>query len=208
LRLVLVGGVSTSGYLDQPSSRQWQYDNADRLITGQGVVVAEFFDTGYSRSLPWRQRPDAAALLAGASCPDRRFDAVVIGEYERAFAGRQALQVIPYLQAQGVAVWLPEFGGPVDLDDPTHRALFLLLGHQSEREVLRARRRTTRADAHAGARAGPASRRPAAVRLPPRRRRSASEPGPRAMGTPSAPFGSRSGHRVARAVDLRPPAGR
>lgn len=42
-------------------------------------------------------------------------------------------------------VWLPEFGGPADLDDPTHRALFLLLGHQSEREVLRARRRTTRA---------------------------------------------------------------
>jgi site-specific DNA recombinase len=42
-------------------------------------------------------------------------------------------------------VWLPEFGGPVDLADPTHRALFLLLGHQSEREVLRARRRTTQA---------------------------------------------------------------
>nr|BFE74830.1 hypothetical protein GCM10020092_081310 [Actinoplanes digitatis] len=42
-------------------------------------------------------------------------------------------------------MWLPEFDGPVDLDDPSHRALFMLLGHQSEREVLRARRRTIRA---------------------------------------------------------------
>ena len=39
-------------------------------------------------------------------------------------------------------MWLPEAGGPVDLDDPTHRALIMLLGHQSEREVLRARMRT------------------------------------------------------------------
>nr|BFE74840.1 hypothetical protein GCM10020092_081410 [Actinoplanes digitatis] len=45
----------------------------------------------------------------------------------------------------GVAVWLPEFDGPVDLDDPAHRALLMLLGHQSAREVLRARRRTTNA---------------------------------------------------------------
>jgi hypothetical protein len=46
----------------------------------------------------------------------------VIGEYERAFAGRLALHLIPYLQSHGVAVWLPEVGGPVDLADPTHRA--------------------------------------------------------------------------------------
>jgi DNA invertase Pin-like site-specific DNA recombinase len=107
--------------------------------------VTEYFDTGYSRSLPWHQRPSAAALLSDAARPDRGFDAVVIGEYERAFAGQQALHIIPQLQAHGVTVWLPEAGGPVDLDDPTHRALIMLLGHQSEREILRARMRTSNA---------------------------------------------------------------
>jgi DNA invertase Pin-like site-specific DNA recombinase len=105
--------------------------------------VTEYFDTGYSRSLPWHQRPSAAKLLRDAARPDRGFDAVVVGEYERAFASQQALQIIPQpLQAHGVTVWLPEAGGPVDLDDPTHRALIMLLGHQSEREILRARMRT------------------------------------------------------------------
>ena len=32
-------------------------------------------------------RPEAAVLLKEACSPDRRFDAVVIGEYERAFSG-------------------------------------------------------------------------------------------------------------------------
>lgn len=69
----------------------------------------------------------------------------MIGEYERAFAGRQADHVIPLLQFYGVSLWLPEADGPIDLDDPTHRALIMLLGHQSEREILRARMRTTNA---------------------------------------------------------------
>lgn len=74
------------------------------------------------RSLPWHQRREAAALLAEASGPDRRFDAVVIGEHERAFAVWQALQIISYLQSHGVAVWLPEARRrPVDLAEPTHQ---------------------------------------------------------------------------------------
>jgi len=145
LRFAFYGRISTSGYQDEASSRQWQYDNAARLTAGHGSVVAEYFDTGYSRSLPWHQRPAAAQLLRDASAPNRDFDAVVIGEYERAFAGRQALRIIPQLQAYGVEVWLPEADGPVDLNDPTHRALIMLLGHQSEREILRARMRTTHA---------------------------------------------------------------
>jgi DNA invertase Pin-like site-specific DNA recombinase len=145
LRFAFYGRISTSGYQDPASSRQWQHDNATRLITRHGSIVAEFFDTGYSRSLPWHQRPAAAMLLHDASLPDRGFDAVVIGEYERAFAGQQALHIVPQLQAYGVAVWLPEADGPIDLDDPTHRALIMLLGHQSEREILRSRMRTTNA---------------------------------------------------------------
>jgi len=42
-------------------------------------------------------------------------------------------------------LWLPETHGPVDGDDATQRALMMLLGAQSKREVLRARFRTTAA---------------------------------------------------------------
>jgi hypothetical protein len=73
------------------------------------------------------------------------FDAVVIGEFERAFAAGQARSIIAQLHDYHLDVWLPEFGGPVDLTNTTHQALLQLLGHQAEREVLRARHRTTRA---------------------------------------------------------------
>lgn len=39
-------------------------------------------------------------------------------------------------------VWLPEAGGPVDLDAPTHRVLMQVLAAQSQREVVRSRHRT------------------------------------------------------------------
>jgi hypothetical protein len=45
------------------SSEYWQRDVAENVIFGQGVVVVEFFDGGYSRRLPWVERPEAAALL-------------------------------------------------------------------------------------------------------------------------------------------------
>ncbi|GLH99925.1 hypothetical protein Pa4123_52010 [Phytohabitans aurantiacus] len=101
VRFAFYGRISTEGYQDPVSSRRWQFEIAEFLIHGHGRIGVEFFDVGYSRSLSWHDRPAAAQLLAEALRPDRRFDAVVIGEYERAFAGRQALQVLPYLQAQG-----------------------------------------------------------------------------------------------------------
>jgi site-specific DNA recombinase len=76
---------------------------------------------------------------------NREFDAVVVAEFERAFAAGQAQSVIAQLNAYGVQVWLPEARGPVDLAEPEHRALLMMLGHQSEREVLRNRSRTTAA---------------------------------------------------------------
>ena len=39
-------------------------------------------------------------------------------------------------------VWLPEAGGPVDLDAPAHRVLMQVLAAQSQREVVRSRHRT------------------------------------------------------------------
>jgi site-specific DNA recombinase len=145
LRFALYGRTSTDRLQDPASSLEWQRENALRAVGGCGAIEAEFFDVGYSRSLPWEHRPQAAALLAAAADPVRGFDAVVIGELERAFVAGQARSIIALLNAYGVSVWLAELGGPVDLTDTTHRAVLQLLGHQAEREVLRARRRTTAA---------------------------------------------------------------
>jgi hypothetical protein len=137
--------MSTSEYQDAGSSRAWQLDSARQTIAGRGRVMAEFFDDGWSRRVPWAERPEAAALLAAATSLEHPFDAVVVGEYERAFHGDQLIYVDGVLAACGVQLWLPESNGPVDLRDPTHQALMLMLRHQSNREILRARFRTTMA---------------------------------------------------------------
>jgi site-specific DNA recombinase len=145
LRFAFYGRISTAEYQDPVSSHQWQYDNAARLIAGHGRIVAEYFDVGYSRSLAWAHRPQAAALLAEIRSSHRKLDAIVVGEYERAFYGRQLTTLMPVFQRYGITVWLPEAYGPINLDDPAHQALLLLLGHQSQREVLRSRMRTSAA---------------------------------------------------------------
>src|SRR5688572_23115400 len=71
--------------------------------------------------------------------------AMVVGEYERAFAGHQLQDLLPVLRRFGVALWLPETCGPVEEADPAHQALLMLLGYQSRREVLRSRFRTAAA---------------------------------------------------------------
>lgn len=52
------------------------------------MVVVEFFDSGYSRRLPWTDRPEAAALLDAVADPNRSFDAIV-GRGVRASVLRQ-----------------------------------------------------------------------------------------------------------------------
>jgi len=146
LRLAFYGRISTGDYQDATSSRAWQLDSARQMVAGRGQVTVEFFDVGCSRRLPWEQRPQAGALLATATSGDRPFDAVVVGEYERAFHDSDQLaHIVAILGACGVQVWLPETNGAVDLDSPTHQALMLLLGHQSNREILRSRFRATMA---------------------------------------------------------------
>jgi site-specific DNA recombinase len=145
LRFAFYGRISTADYQDEASSRRWQYDSAAGVIAGRGTIVAEYFDLDRSRSLPWPQRPRAAALLAAVADPDRAFDAVIIGEYERAFCGRQLQHLLPVFARHGVQLWLPETDGPIDTGDPTHQALLMLLGRQSQREIQRSRFRTTAA---------------------------------------------------------------
>ncbi|MDH6140379.1 hypothetical protein P3T35_002387 [Kitasatospora sp. GP30] len=67
------GRCSTEDLQDPVASRNWQFTPATTLIApAEGRTVAEFFDIGHSRALPWRRRPHACALLDG-SCPMGRW---------------------------------------------------------------------------------------------------------------------------------------
>jgi site-specific DNA recombinase len=89
LQFAFYGRVSTEDWQDPVTSRARPQEQASVLVAGHGKIVAEFFDVGESRTLPWARRPQAAALVAALANPDRGWDAIVIGEYERAFYGSQ-----------------------------------------------------------------------------------------------------------------------
>jgi hypothetical protein len=73
------GRVSTEDQQDPQASYDWQITRARQLIEPRGgVIVAEFFDIGHSRALPWQRRPTASQLLAALRDPNRGFNAVVI----------------------------------------------------------------------------------------------------------------------------------
>ncbi|MFC7550996.1 recombinase family protein [Plantactinospora sp. GCM10030261] len=145
MRFAFYGRMSTKDHQNHQTSYLWQHDNASELITGHGQIVAEFFDVGYSRRLPWSQRPKARELLASLADPNRPFDALVIGECERAFYANQFSDLAPVFAHYGVQVWLPELCGPYDPGSPVHNLAILQLSAQSRREVLRSRFRTTAA---------------------------------------------------------------
>jgi site-specific DNA recombinase len=114
---------------------------ADDLIAGHGQIVTTYFDAGTSRRIPWLQRPQAAQLMATISGPEHAIDAIVVGEYERAFTGTQFATLHTWCTRHSIQLWLPQTGRPVDFGNRDHRALMSLLATQSQREVLRARHR-------------------------------------------------------------------
>ena len=120
VRFAFYGRTSTAEFQDPATSRAWQREIASALVAGHGTITVEFFDVGCSRRVAWERRPQAAALLERACAADRSFDAVVVGEFERAFTDRQFEHVAGLLARRGIEVWLPEAGGPVRLDDPRH----------------------------------------------------------------------------------------
>ena len=109
------------------------------LVAGHGVIVAEFFDAGESRTLAWARRPQAAALVAQLADPDRGWDAIVIGKYERAFYGNQYASMAPLFEHYDVGLWMPEVGGRVDWHAEDHEQTMLALGLSSKREIARTR---------------------------------------------------------------------
>ena len=113
LRFAFHGRVSTEDWQDPASSLAGQPEQAMALVRGHGVIVAEFFDVGESRAVAWARRPQAAALVAQLADPGRGWEAIVIGEHERAFYGNQYALVAPLFEHYSVQLWLPEAGGQV-----------------------------------------------------------------------------------------------
>lgn len=105
-------------------------------------IVEEFFDIGVSRSLPWARRPETGRLLAQMKQGDHRWDAVIVGEFARAFgAPIQYSSIYPLFEHFGVELWLPEIGGRVDFTSATTEMLLGMLGGTSkqERALVRSR---------------------------------------------------------------------
>ena len=144
LRFAFYGRVSTEDYQDPVTSRARQLGQAGALVAGHGQIVAHFFDIGQSRTLAWARRPQAAALAAALADPDRGWDAIVIGEYERAFYGSQYAAMAPLFEHYGVQLWMPEAGGRVDYHSEHDEQAMTVLGLSSKREITR----TLRAGGH------------------------------------------------------------
>jgi site-specific DNA recombinase len=154
VRFALYARVSTEDRQSPEDSIAWQRSVATSLIqpTG-GRLVTEYLDVGVSRSLPWPRRPEGSRLLADCARKERAFDAIVLGEPQRAFSGAQFSLTFPIFVHHGVELWVPEVGGRVDPDSEAHDLVMSLFGGLSKAERGRIQRRV-RAAMHAMASTG------------------------------------------------------
>ncbi|NKZ00976.1 recombinase family protein [Nocardiopsis alborubida] len=136
-----LGRVSTEDQQDPESSRHWQRMRAETLIAPHGRIVAEYFDIDRSRSIPPQRRPEASRLLDSLPDPDRGFQAVVIGEPQRAFYGSQFTMTSPVFEHYGVQLWVPEIGGPIDPANEAHELIMSMYGGISKGERTRIKTR-------------------------------------------------------------------
>jgi hypothetical protein len=111
--IAFYGRCSTEDNQDPETSLGWQLGNARKFVEPLGgTVVAEFFDIGQSRSVPWERRGQAARLLAELKRVGRGWGAVVVGEGTRCWFGNQFSLIAPKFAAYGgVDLWIPELGG-------------------------------------------------------------------------------------------------
>ena len=173
--------MSTEDWQDPVTSRARQREQAGALARGHGQVVAEFFDAGQSRTVAWGRRPEAARLVAQLADPGRGWDAIVIGEYERAFYGSQYAAMAPLFEHYGVQLWMPEAGGRVDYASEHDEHAMTVLGLSSTGGGPDQYPGADR-DGGPGAGAGPVPGRPPAVRVPAGGCRAAPEQGARRLG--------------------------
>ena len=141
-RIAFYGRVSTEDQQDPESSLQWQRSRAEALIGPHGgEIIAEYFDIGASRSLPWKRRPEATRLLHALADSNRGFDAVVIGEPQRAFYGSQYGDTFPLFVHFDVELWVPEIGGAIDPSSDAHDLIMNLYGGMGKGERNRIKTR-------------------------------------------------------------------
>ncbi|MFI7243391.1 recombinase family protein [Streptomyces qinglanensis] len=127
--------MSTEDQQEPEASRLWQRGRAEALIEPAGAtIVADYFDIGETRALPWKRRPRAQALLAALGDRNRDFDAVVIGEPQRAFYGNQFGDTFPLFVHYGVPLWVPEVGGAIDGNNEAHDLIMSVFGGMSKGE--------------------------------------------------------------------------
>src|SRR5262249_61782514 len=92
----------------------------------------DFFGVETPPPLPPQRRPEASRLLAALADPNRGFEAVVVGEPQRAFYGNQFGNTFPIFAHYGVPLWVPEVGGPIDPDNDAHHLIMSPLGLLSQ----------------------------------------------------------------------------
>ncbi|MGH9018998.1 MAG: recombinase family protein, partial [Acidimicrobiales bacterium] len=152
IRFALSARTSTDDLQDPADSLRWQTDTASRLIAPHGEIVAVYHDIDKSRSLPWDRRPEASRILRELKNPNRGWDALVIAEPQRAFSGTQFEGILFQFAHYGVALWVPELGGPVDINNDGHYMCLSNYGTMSRAERNRTRLRVANAvRAHAKA---------------------------------------------------------
>lgn len=143
--LAFYGRCSTEDNQDPETSLGWQLGNATKFVGPLGgEVVAQYFDVGQSRSVPWERREAGAQLLAALKDPRREWTGVVVGEGTRCWFGNQFSLIAPRFAAYGVDLWVPELGGKFDARNPSHKMLMSVLGgmSESERQHVQARVRS------------------------------------------------------------------
>jgi hypothetical protein len=77
--LAFYGRCSTEDNQDPETSRAWQLGNAQKFVEPLGGrIVAEYFDIGQSRSVPWERRDVAFQLITELKNPNRKWAGVVV----------------------------------------------------------------------------------------------------------------------------------
>jgi site-specific DNA recombinase len=137
-----VGRVSTEEMQEPEASRARQLAKARTILPPGAQIVADYFDIGDTRALPWPRRPETGRLLRELRSGTNAWNAIVVGEFTRAFgAPIQYSTTFPLLQHFGIELWLPEIGGRVDFSSATTEMLLGMLGGTSkqERDLIRVR---------------------------------------------------------------------